>query len=307
MITWTTGAARLGVDDDGEPMCDGLRVSAVIPVFNGELYVAEAIRSVLEQTHPVAECIVVDDGSVDATAAVVAEFGDRVAYVRQDNAGVSTARNRGATLAQADLVAFLDHDDAWMPQKLERELAALASENATMVTCASQLVDGQGVLIGEHHLRARGDLLIGMLTFDGSEIPSCSSTGVIRKADFHRFGGFDPRLGTSADWDLLLNVLLRGKLSYVDEPLIRYRVHDSNMSRNVLATERDMRYALRKAFVDPALPSDVRRIKRKAYSGLFRMLAGSYLASGNRVAALRTGSAAMLLDPVGAPRSRGTG
>jgi glycosyltransferase involved in cell wall biosynthesis len=287
-------------------MSESPRVSAVIPVYNGELYVAEAIRSVLEQTHPVAECIVVDDGSVDATADVVTEFGDRVVYVRQDNAGVSIARNRGAALASGEFLAFLDHDDVWMPSKLERELEVLHAEQATMVTCAMLLVDGQGAAIGEHHMRIRGELLLGMLTFDGSEIPSCSSTGLIRRADFHRLGGFDPRLGTSADWDLLLNVLLRGNLSYIDEPLARYRVHASNMSRSVAATERDMRYAFRKAFADPALPASARRVRRVAYSGLFRMLAGSYLQNRDLLPALRTGVAALLCDPLGAPRRRHT-
>lgn len=263
---------------------------------------AEAIRSVLDQTHPVAECIVVDDGSVDGTEGVVRAFGGEVTYVRQNNAGVAVARNRGAQMASGEFVAFLDHDDSWMPEKLERQLAAAVDGRPTMVTCATVRVDADGGYIAEHRMRVVEDLLVGMLTFNGTEIPSCSSTGLIRKHDFHELGGFDPRLGTSADWDLILNVVIRGTLSYVDEPLVRYRVHASSMSRSVIATERDMRYALGKAFSDPALPQSVRSIRRRAYGRLFRMLAGSYRENGEMMRAIRTGVAWLLCDPVEALR-----
>ncbi len=273
-------------------------VSAVIPVYNGERYVAEAIRSVLEQTHPAHECIVVDDGSVDGTSDVVQAFGRDVVYVRQENSGVSVARNRGAALASGEVLAFLDHDDGWYPEKLERQLAVLREDRATFAICATELVDGAGRKIGERRLRVIDDLLLGMLTFNGTEIPSCSSTGVIGKADFVRLGGFDPRLGTSADWDLLLNVVLRGTVAYVDEPLVKYRVHESNMSRDVAATERDMRYAFGKAFGDPALPRDARRARRKAYGALFRMLSGSYRDRGDAFSTARAGAAYWCCDPV---------
>lgn len=283
--------------DDGEGMSGRSLVSAVIPVYNGEQYIAEAIRSVLEQTRPVMECIVVDDGSVDGTAEATRSFGANVTYVRQENAGVALARNRGAALASGELIAFLDHDDSWLPNKLERQLE-VADDDVTMITCATVTVDAEGIFIGEHRMRVIEDLLVGMLTFNGTEVPSCSSTGLVRRVDFHRLGGFDPRLGTSADWDFLLNVLLRGTLQYVDEPLVRYRVHASSMSRDVVATERDMRYAFAKAFSDPALPDGVRRIRRRAYGRLFRMLAGSYRVNGDMPAALRAGAVWLMTDPI---------
>jgi glycosyltransferase involved in cell wall biosynthesis len=278
-------------------MSEASSVSAVIPVYNGEQYVAEAITSVLEQTLPVLECIVVDDGSTDDTAAVVQALGAGVTYIWQENAGVSIARNRGAALATSDLVAFLDHDDAWLPDKIERQLDAMTDTQVTMTICATLQVDARGEILGEHRMRVVQDLVVGMLTFDGTEVPSCSSTGLIRRLDFQRLGGFDPRLGTSADWDLLLNVALRGKLRYVDEPLVRYRVHGSNMSRNVSSTERDMRYAFKKAFADPALPVAARRIRRRAYARLFRMLAGSYRDNGEILAMARTALAWLICDP----------
>src|SRR5947209_2263946 len=100
--------------------------SAVIPVRNGAEYIADAIRSVLDQTAPPLECLVIDDGSTDATPEIVRSFGTRVAYVCQSHAGVSAARNHGARRARGELVAFLDHDDVWLPTKLERQVEALA-------------------------------------------------------------------------------------------------------------------------------------------------------------------------------------
>ena len=278
-------------------------VSAIIPVHNGQEYVAEAVRSVLEQTHPVRECIVVDDGSSDGTADALRPFGDAVRYVRQENSGVSIARNHGASLSVGDVIAFLDHDDVWLPKKLERQIALLLESDATLVTCAMTQVDRDGNDVREFRMHTNGDLLTGMLMFDGTELPSCSSTGVIRKVDLLRLGGFDPRLGTSADWDLAVNVLLRGKLGYLDEALVHYRVHGANMSRNVAATEHDMRYAFRKLFADPLLPQDLRRRRRVAYSRLFRMLAGSYQQGGNALAAVRAGALWLFLDPSQAPNA----
>jgi glycosyltransferase involved in cell wall biosynthesis len=99
-------------------------VSAVIPVHNGERYLAEAIESALGQTVAPLEVIVVDDGSTDDCAGVAARYGFRVRYVRQPRAGAGAARNRGADLALGEYIAFLDADDLWVPDKLERQLAA---------------------------------------------------------------------------------------------------------------------------------------------------------------------------------------
>src|SRR5207244_2793778 len=112
---------------------------------NGERYVADAVRSVLRQTAPVVECIVVDDGSSDRTAEVLEPFAGDITVIKQPQSGVSNARNRGAREARGDLVAFLDHDDEWLRTKLERQLDALSSDD-TMVVCALQVVDGGGRL-----------------------------------------------------------------------------------------------------------------------------------------------------------------
>jgi glycosyltransferase involved in cell wall biosynthesis len=272
-------------------------VSAVIPVHNGAAYVAEAIRSVLSQTRPPIECIVIDDASTDRTAEVVREFGDDVRYVRLDRVGVSAARNRGAQLAKGGLIAFLDHDDVWMATKLERQVEALAAQSATLGLCAVQVVDEHGAVRRTLRLRARQDLLSGMLMFDGTETVSCGSTGLVRRDELLGMGGFDSLLSVSADWDLLFRMLLTGSVTYVDAPLVRYRVHDTNMSRNIAAMEHDMTYAFAKAFADPRLPERLRERKRHAFGRLYRMLGGSYVQNGQRRDAVRALALALRHDP----------
>jgi glycosyltransferase involved in cell wall biosynthesis len=273
-------------------------VSAVIPVYNGERYVAEAISSVFAQTEPPLECIVVDDGSTDATADVVARSGADVTYVRTEHGGVSKARNHGIRLARGELVGFLDHDDVWLPPKLELQTEALCAQSqAVMALCAVEMTDASGRTNGIKRMSMHRDLVTAMLTFHATEIPSCSSTGLLRRDWLLARGGFDETLSTCADWDLLLRVLLDGGVTYVDQPLVRYRVHDSNMSRNIASIERDMVYAFAKTFADPRLPAGVRNQRGHANGRMYRMLAGSYRDVGDRKAMLRTAAAALTHDP----------
>ncbi len=99
------------------------RVSCIVPVFNGERFLAEALDSILLQTRPPDEIIVVDDGSTDDTGRIARGLGQAIRYMRQDNAGPAAARNTGVAIAGGDFMAFLDADDLWLPTKLERQLA----------------------------------------------------------------------------------------------------------------------------------------------------------------------------------------
>jgi glycosyltransferase involved in cell wall biosynthesis len=272
-------------------------VSVVIPVHNGERYLAEAIESVLEQSHPALECIVVDDGSTDSTAAVAGRYGDRVRFAERAHAGVSAARNLGTSLARGELVAFLDHDDSWLADKLERQLALVASAGALLTLCAVQVVDASGRPLRVLRLQWTADLVTGMLLFDGTETVSCSSAGLFDRAGLEAIGGFDESLSTSADWDMLLRCALTEPPAYIDCPLVRYRVHDANMSRRIELMEADMRRAFDKAFADPRLPPAVRDDPRRAYARLYRMLGGSYWDAGRQSQALRALARALIYDP----------
>src|SRR5436190_9496549 len=94
-------------------------ISCIVPVFNGDRYLAETLDSILAQTHRPIEIIVVDDGSTDGTSAIAAEYGEKIRYIRQENSGVASARNLGLQSARGDFIAFLDADDLWHAGKLQ--------------------------------------------------------------------------------------------------------------------------------------------------------------------------------------------
>ncbi len=266
-------------------------VSAVIPVYNGARYVGQAISSVLAQTRPPVECLVIDDGSTDATAEVVGGFSDEVTYVRVDRGGVSRARNHGVQHARGELVAFLDHDDVWLPTKLERQVEALrARPDASMALGAMEVFDERKTTLAVQRLSESPPeiAVTRMVMFDGLAIPGVNSNALVRRDWLMADGGYDPSLSTCADWDLLYRSLLHGGVAYVDEPLVRYRVHDSNMSHDIASIERDMVYAFAKVFADPRLPAAVHSQRRRAYGRMYRMLAGSYRDVGERKAMLRS-------------------
>jgi glycosyltransferase involved in cell wall biosynthesis len=273
-------------------------ITAVIPAFNAERFVAEAIESVLGQTHPEVECIVVDDGSTDRTAQVAERYGERVRLVRQRNMGVSAARNEGAATGSGSFVAFLDADDRWHAEKLERQLATLRDATArTMTVCALRVVDEAGSPRGELTWNCPDGLLRALIMFDGGHTISCSSTALIPTSLFETVGGFDSSLSMSADLDLLVRMARRAQVAIVNEPLVDYRVHAANMSRDVELMEHDMLLIFERLFHgEGALPWPPRE-RRRAYANLHRMLAGSYLKLGRPAGFLRHAASSARYDP----------
>ena len=116
-------------------------ISVVIPAYNAAKFLHETIASVLAQTYPPSEVIVVDDGSTDCTMDVVRAFGGKVILIEQDNKGTAAARNRGIREARGEYIAFIDHDDFWLPQKLERQIEFLTKQNYNWIYCNSIFFD----------------------------------------------------------------------------------------------------------------------------------------------------------------------
>ena len=128
-------------------MSGGQLVSVIIPTYNSGPFVTETIDSVLCQTHPHREIIVVDDGSTDDTPARVRHYGSKISYIRQSNAGVGAARNIGIRAASGDYLAFLDSDDLWLPEKLEVQLAVAARyPDSGLIACDGEYFDGTTTL-----------------------------------------------------------------------------------------------------------------------------------------------------------------
>ena len=250
-------------------------MSVIIPTYNRARFVVQAIDSVLAQSLPAHEVIVVDDGSTDDTSAVLAGYGTCIRRVTQRNQGVAAARNNGACVASGEWLAFLDSDDIWMPCKLERQLERVVAEPSLgLVHCAYEQVDVAGRPLGQQLDGLEGWVASELLLFRRPVI-SALSTVMIPRRVFEDVGRFDPdrRLAPSEDFDLYYRIARRYKVGFVPEVLVKYRLHGGNAHLNVRRMAQAMLLIYRQIF-DSAAP-EVRGRRRKAYGNLHRMLAGS--------------------------------
>lgn len=255
-------------------------VSVIIPTHNHAAFLPETLESVFAQRLQPYEVIVVDDGSTDETPKVLRRYAGRIRAVRQPNRGVASARNAGTLMASGDVLAFLDSDDVWLPAKLELQVGRLWRDpELGLIHCGVEEVDAVG-----RSLRRRLDGMEGwvsrkMLFFGCGVILGGGSAALIPRVLFETVGRFDERLSTSADWDLYYRVAKQRRVGFVPEVLVRYRVHDSNMHRNVEALATDMLTAYAKAFAEPE--PELERLRRSAFGALNSMLAGSYFQAGD--------------------------
>lgn len=220
------------------------RVSCIIPVHNGEAFLAEAVRSILEQTHAPHEVIIVDDGSTDGTPRVIRGFRAPVRGVRQDNAGPAVARNRGLEAATGAFIAFLDADDTWHPEKLERQLAAFRADPGLGV-CLCHVQNHWVPELAEEaerlrdHPRARP--LPGAVT----------QAMLVSRAAFETVGHFDAALthGDAAEW--LVRAERAGvRRRMLEDVLVRRRIHPGSLSRCAAGDSRAEFLRLVKARLD---------------------------------------------------------
>lgn len=206
---------------------DDQKVSCIIPVFNGERFLDQAITSVLMQTKPPQQIIVVDDGSTDATAQIIASFGDRVEHVTQTNQGPAAARNAGLDRATGEFIAFQDADDIWLPEKLECQLRHLLDDDAA-IACVCLVrnfwepelqEEAAAVATTRHNLPLAGYVFQAMLA---------------RRSAFTSIGRLDQslRLAEDADWFDRARALGH-RVAVVDQTLVRRRYHGANLSRSI--------------------------------------------------------------------------
>jgi glycosyltransferase involved in cell wall biosynthesis len=223
----------------GQPRVD---VSVVIPAYNAARYLTETVESVLRQTFPWLECIIVDDASTDATAEIAGSFLDpRVRYLRVEHGGVARARNAGMRAAQGEWVALLDADDVWLPHKLDRQLsAARSSPDAGLVLCG-YYVSSQ-TLEPEYRVVPRGSrwAIDDWMLLQGNG-PAMGSTALLLRSLVLEVGEFADELTTSADLDFAHRLAGAASVVTVQQPLVHYRTHGEQMHLDAQAFEADMR------------------------------------------------------------------
>jgi len=206
-------------------------VDVVIPVRDGARYLRQCLDSVIEQTRPVRAVVAVDDGSTDATPHILADYQRRwpaLQVVRTDKRGVSHARNIGMERCDAPFIAFLDSDDVWTANKLERQVDLFASKGACVgfVYCGYSVIDERGRPSGRPAITPtlRGDVLADLL-LGGNLILGSGSAVVARRSLLERAGRFDENLSFAEDWDVWLRLAELSEVDFVPDPLVAIRLH----------------------------------------------------------------------------------
>lgn len=248
-----------------------MSVSVVLPTHRRASVLGRAVRSVLDQTHDDLELLVIDDGDDDATPELVSSFeDDRLQYVRRDEhggvsttrndggcvstagndrGGISNARNEGVRRTDGDLVAFIDSDDRWHPEKLERQVAALRDAGEDCGVVYAPVTKREG----EPRTRdgASGDVFEAVRRL---EVPTYTSTLLVRREAFEGVGGFDERLDCFEDWDLCLRLARDWRFAYVDAPMVLKGTGEDNAS----ADPDRLASAVERLFAVHDLPAEAR-------------------------------------------------
>ncbi len=239
------------------------KVSVIIPAYNAMAYLPESVESVLRQTFTDFEVLLINDGSLDQIIEWAGQITDpRVKLISQKNQGVSEARNTGIAHAQGEYLAFLDADDLWEPTKLEKQVRCLEKNSAVgLVHTWVVLADEQGKSTNKVCIsQAEGDVWKQIAE---ESLLTCGSTPMIRRCCFEKIGGFDQNLHIAEDWDMWIRIASRYSFAVVKEPLVRYRQHSNNASKNCQTMLSYFRIVIEKNF--KFVRSDLLYLKKRAY------------------------------------------
>ncbi len=255
------------------------KVSVIIPAYNKAELTAQTVESVLSQTYPNIEIIVVDDGSADSTRQRLACFTDRIQYIYKENGGACSARNRGLQSAQGEFIAFLDCDDLYMENKIALCADFLRkNKDVGFVHTAAYFIDDKGEVVGKYsHPQSRHQGWIVKRLLQGNYI--CNSTPVLRRSCLDEVGPFDESVFAPADWDLWLRLASRAKAGYLDQPLTKYRVTGNHTFSYLDQSYEDEVHVLEKFFNTHALYG--RLLKKQSLASCYLRYAQAYLLKGD--------------------------
>ncbi|MES1981099.1 MAG: glycosyltransferase family A protein [Pseudomonadota bacterium] len=219
-------------------------VTAIIPAYNSELYIAEAINSVLQQDYPAIEIIVVDDGSADNTRNIVLGYGDKVRIFSQANKGQAAARNLGILQAHGKYVAFLDADDVWWSHKISYQVAELTKSGHKMAysryirwnpELTGNYADPETVFSAGDNPELSAIALVTGWTY-ADLLLSClvwTSSVIVEKSEVEKVGLFDEDLRKGQDYDLWLRLSRQIEMLGLEQPTALYRIHPANVTSSL--------------------------------------------------------------------------
>ncbi|MDE0576642.1 MAG: glycosyltransferase [Opitutales bacterium] len=256
-------------------------VSVVIPTYERIATLSRAVDSVMAQTFSGFELIVVDDGSTDATDEMILRDYPAVRLHRQENTGVSSARNAGVALASGEWIAFLDSDDAWLPEKLERQLSHLAQEPELRLSHTDEIWirNGRRVNQPKEYAKSGGSIYRQCLPL----CCICPSSALIRRDLFDEIGGFDETFPVCEDYDLWLRITAREPVHYLDEALVRkYGGHEDQLSSTTWGMDRYRTRALEKILSEEILSLADRILTKETLVKKLRILVAGARKRGNQ-------------------------
>jgi glycosyltransferase involved in cell wall biosynthesis len=216
------------------------KVSVVIPVYNSDKYIEETLDSVLSQTYTDFEVIVVDDGSEDKTPSIVKQYQvkypEKVKLIQKENGGPASARNMGIKVARGEFIAFNDSDDLWLPSKLEKQLEYFNSDPQVGLVYSKYTS-----FKGDKELRTKpeGGHSGWIFTKLLSKSIIQASTMIVKRECLDAVGTFDESFSLADEYDMSLRIAKKFQCYFVDKALTRYRVHDTNASKNNLLFDKE--------------------------------------------------------------------
>jgi glycosyltransferase involved in cell wall biosynthesis len=276
--------------------CAEARVSAVVTTYNYARFLPDALDSILAQTHTNLEVVVIDDGSTDGTATVVERYADRgVRYVHRPHGGAGRARNTGLASTSAPLVAFLDADDTWLPDRVEAGLTHLARHPELALVAAHAFACDEGLrptAVVPAATREAGRMLEQLLI---DNVVLNPSSVLIRRPAIEAVGGFS-EIPFGEDWDTWIEIAKRFPIGFVDRPLALVRRHTGSVSPRRVSVD------VNRAIVEPHLrvyrPAWKRPLIRRRGASVAHFHAGlSSAGNGDRRQAKRHAITSIALDP----------
>jgi glycosyltransferase involved in cell wall biosynthesis len=249
-------------------------VSVVIPVYNGEKYIEETIKSVLNQSLKDIEINVVNDASTDKSAQIVEKLqksDNRIHLINKENSGVSDTRNRGIELSKGAFIAFLDQDDVWEQTNLEEKVNAMLQENKQWAFSDVSFIDENGKRINKEERLITKDFYINLLKWE-NVVPAPSGNVIASREFMGSDIRYDVKIPCPADRDICIQLARKGDPVFVNKKLWKYRIHNESMTavNKKVATEMAIMYDKYKR--EHYFPD--RRTKRIALSTVYLIIAG---------------------------------
>jgi glycosyltransferase involved in cell wall biosynthesis len=208
-------------------------VSIIIPCHNQGHFLSEAIESAIDQDYGLKEIIVVNDGSSDDTREVVQRFLPVIKYIEQENSGVSGARNAAIKLSSSDYVAFLDSDDILLPGSVARRVAYLDNHPDVAMVCSDVIIFNDSLILGSRSKLWDKPKTPENFRWETVDYNATISSAMVRRSCFDNVGFFEESIKTSEDWLMFVKLSLHFNMAYLEEPLTKYRLHTSNITKKI--------------------------------------------------------------------------